>query len=266
MESICYIIGTMKLRFNFKKKALSDMAGQNSGGGAKKFLRLSAFWKKRGHRLTNIFCGLAVAVLLFFGVPKLYFDWQTSISIPSGISVQEKNDILKRWKEIRTTKNPGRNNSLIYNDIGILRSGLKDYTGAIRAFKTARALNPDDPRFSRNIGIAYSYINDFPNSEKAFLDAFRIAPTQPEYWLELSELYTFKMKDTEKTRLFYIEALQKSQDNIEVVRSYAAFLTEITRDYNEAIKYWQIMADRDTQNKMAYLQKIQELKLLANIK
>ena len=234
--------------------------------GKKKFGRLRVLWQKRGKKITNIFCGLAVAVLLFFAVPKIYFDWQTAISIPSGISATEKQDILKRWQEIRASKNPGKNNSLIYNDIGILRSGLKDYSGAVRAFKTARALNPDDARFSRNLGIAYSYQNDYVNSEKAFLDAFRIAPTQPEYWLELSELYTYRFKDTEKTRLFYLEVLQKSQDNIEVVRSYAAFLTEITKDYNEAIKFWQIMADRDTANKMAYLTKIAQLKQLANIK
>lgn len=256
----------MKFRFNFKKKAPSDLAGQNSGGGSKKFLWLRSFWKKRGHRLTNIFCGLAVAALLFFGLPKIYFDWQTSVSIPSDMTKEQRQDVLKRWREIRASKNPGKNNSLIYNDIGILRSGLKDYGGAVRAFKTARALNPDDPRFSRNLGIAYSYQNDFVNSEKAFWDAFRIAPSQPEYWIELSELYTYRLKDTEKARLFYLEALQKSQDHLEVVRSYASFLTEIMKDYNEAIKFWQIMADRDEQNKMAYLVKIAQLKQLANIK
>ncbi len=226
----------------------------------KKFLRFRAFFAQRGYLIKKVLCLLAAAVLLFFGLPKIYFDYNTSFTLPSGISDGDRQQYLERWQQIRQSQNPGKNNSLIYNDIGILRSGLKDYPGAVRAFKLAARLNPDDQRFFRNLGIAYNYLGDYVSAEEAFLEAFRIAPTSPDMWLELGELYTFKMKDENKAKLFYLEALRRSNGNLDVVRAYASFLEEIQRDYNEAIRYWQILADADTPNKTAYMGKVLELK------
>jgi len=98
-------------------------------------------------------------------------------------------------------------------------------------------------------------------AEQAFREAFRLAPIQPEYWLELGELYSFKIQDKEKARLFYLEALERSSQNLNVVKAYANFLGDIEKDYSEAIKHWQILADKDKKNQVDYLAKIEELKL-----
>ena len=111
------------------------------------------------------------------------------------------------------------------------------------------------------MAIAYTNLNNYVEAEKAFREAFRLAPTQPEYWLELGELYTFKIQDKEKARLFYIEAQDRSGQNLDVIKVYANFLGDIEKDYTEAIKYWQSLADKDEKNQVDYLAKIEELKL-----
>ena len=168
---------------------------------------------------------------------------------------------MDRWHEILNMPDRGRNDSLLYNDIGILRSGYGDYKGAIRAFKLARSKNPQDPRFSRNLAIAYTNLNNYAEAELAFREAFRLAPAQPEYWLELGEFYTFKIKSKEKARLFYLEALERSSQNLDVVKAYANFLGDIEKDYAEAIKYWEILADNDEKYRVDYRAKIEVLKL-----
>lgn len=202
-----------------------------------------------------------IAVYLYFNIPIWYFNYNTGINLPSHLSEQERKQFADRWHEILNMPDRGRNDSLLYNDIGILRSGYGDYKGAIQAFKLARSKNPQDARFSRNTAIAYTNLNNYAEAEKAFREAFRLAPTQPEYWLELGELYIFKIQNKEKARLFYIEALQRSNQNLDVVKSYANFLGDIEKDYTEAIKYWQILADNDEKNRVDYLAKIEELKL-----
>ena len=203
---------------------------------------------------------VALTTYLYPQIPVWYFNYNTGINLPPHLSEQERQQYLNRWQEILSMPDRGPNDSLLYNDIGILRSGYGDYKGAVRAFKLAREKNPQDPRFSRNLAIAYTNLNDFAKAEQAFREAFRLAPAQPEYWLELGELYTFKIQNKEKARLFYIEALERSSQNLDVIKAYANFLGDIEKDYTAAIKYWQILADKDEKNRVGYLSKIEELK------
>ena len=210
--------------------------------------------------IITVACAI-LATLFYFAVPVLYFDYNTRLDPPSYISEQEKKRLTEERQKILKMENKGPGDSLMYNDIGILRSGYGDYRGAIRAFTFARSSNPQDPRFSRNMAIAYTNLNDYVQAEMAFREAFRLAPTQPEYWLELGELYTFKVQDKEKARLFYLEALDRTSQNLDVVKAYANFLENIEKDYTGAINYWQILVDKDEKNRVNYLAKIEELKV-----
>ncbi len=209
---------------------------------------------------------LMILGAIIFWAPKIKFYYDTRIDLPSYLSEQEKQQYLDRWREAMNTTERGKNNSGIYNDIGILRSSFKDYNGAVRAFKLAISKNPEDPRFYRNLGITYTYLDKYPEAEAAFRESFKLAPTQPEYWIELGELYSFKIKDPQKTRLFYLEALGKSNDNLQVVQAFALYLENVEKDYSEAIKYWQILADKVTEDKPAFLAHIAELQLRVDAK
>ncbi len=210
--------------------------------------------------------GLIIIAGLWFGVPQLKFYYDTRLSLPGYLSEQEKQQFQDRRQEIVSAPEHGKNNSGLYNDIGILRSGYKDYAGAVRAFKLAIAKNPNDPRFYRNLAITYTSMDNYGAAESAFREAFKVAPTQPEYWLELGELYSFSMKDQAQARLFYLEALERSGDNLGVVQAFALFLENVEKDFAEAIKYWQLLADKVDKNKPQFLQHIAELKLRAGVK
>ncbi len=206
--------------------------------------------------------GLIIIATLWFWMPKLKFYLDTSISLPSHLSAQEKHRFVDERNRIISDKESyGKNNSGLFNSIGILRSGFNDYSGAVNAFRLAIRKNPEDARFYRNLAIAYNYLEKYQLAEESFLSAFRIAPTQPEYWLELGELYTFKIKDINKAKLFYLEALGKSGDNVSVIQAYARFLENVVQDYPESIKYWQMLVEKIERDKPAFLQHIEELKI-----
>lgn len=210
--------------------------------------------------------GLIILSAAVFWAPKIKFYYNTRLNLPDYLSEQEKQQYTDRWHKIMNGADRGENNSGLYNDIGILRSSFKDYEGAARAFKLAISKNSGDARFYRNLGIVYNYMDKYQEAESAFREAFKLAPTQPEYWLELGELYSFKIKDNKKARLFYLEALERSGENLSVIQAFALYLENIEKDYPEAIKYWQMLADKVEKDKPAFLAHIDELKLRAGIK
>ena len=61
--------------------------------------------------------------------------------------------------------------------------------------------------------------------------------------------------------MFYLEALDRTSQNLDVVKAYANFLENIEKDYTGAINYWQILVDKDEKNRVNYLAKIEELKV-----
>lgn len=223
---------------------------------------------KRYRRLCLALAVVLIILGLWYWYPKWQFSRDTSIRIPSHYTEQEKKDFLDRRTEVLTHKDTwGRNNSGLYNSIGIIRSGLKDYAGAVDSFKKAIQKNPDDPRFWRNLAITYSYQDKYKESEDAFLHVFKAAPTTPDYWLELGELYQFKLKDNAKARSFYLEALSRTNQNISVAQAFANFLETQEKSYAEAIIYWQIVADGvPANNKIPFLAHIEQLKQQHGIK
>ncbi len=229
-------------------------------------IKYRALWKRYWRRVA-LGAVVVIAVAAFWLVPKIKYYYDTRLLLPSHLTEAEKKQRLDEWQQVMNNKEHGKNNSLLYNDIGILRAGVKDYNGAVSAFKLAIKRNPDDTRFWRNLAITYTNMDRYDDAEKAFQQAFKIAPTQPEYWLELGELYTFKIKDNQKARTFYLEAISRSNTNINVAQAYANFLENIERNYAEAIKYWQIVADgAPEQSKLAFNAHIAELKTRYNIK
>ena len=217
-------------------------------------------WSKHYRIWLMLVAGLIILSAIIFWAPKVKFYYDTRLDLPSHLSEQEKQQYIDRWNEIMNSGNHGKNGSGLYNDIGITKSSYKDYEGAVKSFKLAIEKNPGDARFYRNLGITYVYMDKYQEAESAFREAFKLAPTQPEYWLELGELYSFKIKDQKKARLFYLEALSRSGEHLKVIQAFAIFLENVEKDYPEAIKYWQMLADRIEIDKPAFLIHIDELK------
>ena len=218
--------------------------------------------------LFGVIAIVMVIVSLWLWWPKWQFNSDTSIDIPKHYSEQESKEFLTRRDDVlRDKESWGKNNAGLYNNIGIIRSGMGEYSGAVSSFKKAIKKNPNDPRFWRNLAIAYTSLDEYDEAEKAFKDVFKLVPTQAEYWLELGELYTFKLNDKTKARTFYLEAMNRSNGNINVARAFANFLENVEKDYTESIKYWQLVADAAPENnRLPFLTHIQQLKQQQGIK
>lgn len=225
--------------------------------------RVRRYWRRL---IIGAIIALLIIVLALY--PKISFYYNTNLTLPSYLSAQEKKQFQdRRYEALRDKEAYGKNNSGLYNSIGIIRAAVKDYSGAVKSFQLSISKNPEDPRFYRNLAIAYTYLDKFKDAEVAFQQAFKLAPQQPEYWLELGELYTFKLKDNQKARTFYLEAISRTNTNINVAQGFANFLENVEKDYVEAVKYWQIVADgAPDQSKTGFLSHIAELKLRYNIK
>ena len=203
---------------------------------------------------------LFIAAILLFA---FYFTANpaTSLKFPPDISQSEKTEYLKRRDAALHMKEPGKNNANIYNEIGSIRNAMKDYEGAVEAFRMAQNANPQDPGYARNLGIVYGYLNNYEAAEQAFMRAYALAPKNPEYWLEIGDLYNYnKIDNREKARKFYEDALQKTDNNPDVLRIYANYLENVEKNYPEAIKYVQKLMEKDERNRVAYLKRIEELK------
>lgn len=211
-------------------------------------------WLKKNRKRICIILGIVILIVLSpFLFSKITARYDTYIKIPQHFTAQERDQIEARLNDILNDPEKGKNNAGMYNNIGILRSSVKDYRGAIRSFRKAKSRNPDDARFDRNMGITYKYMGDYNNAEKSFQNALALMPTQPEFWIELGELYIYHIHDPVKAKLFYLQVLERNINNIDLLRAYANFSQNIDMDFHEAYKYWMILTEKDPNNRSSYL-------------
>lgn len=226
-------------------------------------------WARRHYLKVSAGVLVLLIVSLLIVWPKISFYYDTRLVVLKHFSAVERQQFYDRQKEVLQDKAAwGKNKSGLYNNIGIIRSGMGDYAGAESSFNKAISLEPNDPRFWRNLAISYTSQSKYSDAEVAFRQVFKLAPTAPEYWLELGELYTFQIQDKTKARLFYLEAVNRTGgSNLSVAQAFANYLENVEKDYPEAIKYWQIVADGlPTKDKLPFASHIAELKSRYNIK
>lgn len=228
----------------------------------KKYWLAAAFRYIKTHPVKTLVPIILVAILSYIAIyPRVEFKRLTTLRFPANFPEAEKKVLLENLQKTLQTHNYNRKNPVLYSDMGILKAGTGDYEGSLENFKKAAELDPKDPRFYRNIAITYRYLDKYTESEAAFKQAQKLAPENPRHWIELGELYAYKLNDTKKARLFYLEAIQTTQNNILVLQAYANFLENVEKDYGAAIDIYNKLAEVSNENKGAYLQRAAELKL-----
>ena len=109
-----------------------------------------------------------------------------------------------------------------------------------------------------NLGNTYRLVKDFENAEEAYNQALEIAPGEWLIYAAKIEMMRFDQeKSNEEIKTLYREALEVVFENKNLIISYAAFLRDI-KDYLEAKKYYEILAEKDPDNQL-YKNEIKEL-------
>lgn len=78
---------------------------------------------------------------------------------------------------------------LLYFNMGMAKLDIGDLDGALHAFETAAAINPENPDNQFGIGLVYQMSGRSADAEKAWLRAVELAPRQRESRLALARLY-----------------------------------------------------------------------------
>ncbi len=78
---------------------------------------------------------------------------------------------------------------------GIISRSQKDHAAALKHFKYAVALSPQNPNAQYNLGLSYENMKDYPAAEKTFGHLWKIFPQQPLWGCALARILIEEDKD-----------------------------------------------------------------------
>jgi tetratricopeptide (TPR) repeat protein len=126
-----------------------------------------------------------------------------------------------------------------YITLGINYLALGDLQKALDNFIIARDLNPDYYLAHSNIGTIYQMRKEYDKADENFKIALEKHPTFAPTFIKLAELYQYDMnKSVDSMKYFYLEALKRTGDNIDVAKKFASYL-EDQGLLEDELKMWQ---------------------------
>jgi len=114
-----------------------------------------------------------------------------------------------------------------------------NYTGAMREYRYAQKITPDDPVTSNNIGLVYMDRGRFPEAMKAFQRALELQPDYGDALLNQAVLYLrMEQYDEAITRLKELDntMVYTAPQDVRLNLAYAYFQK---KDYSVSAKYYQ---------------------------
>ncbi len=86
---------------------------------------------------------------------------------------------------------------------GIMQARSQNFEEALKFFKTAEQISPNDPGVQYNIGLVYLQLEDDKQAEAAFKKVIRIHPNHQEAYVRLGILYERKNRIDEALNVFF---------------------------------------------------------------
>lgn len=128
------------------------------------------------------------------------------------------------------------NKYLVYIKLAELQNRLEKYGDAIASIDKIAEQRQDNSRIWYSYAVSYQGIRNIPKAKENIQKALAISDETPEYWqvyLDVSQ--DIPAGDLEK---LYAEAVAKTANDLEIVKSYARFLEKIGNK-EKAIGYWE---------------------------
>jgi tetratricopeptide (TPR) repeat protein len=96
-------------------------------------------------------------------------------------------------------------------DLGILRKGIEDYSGARDAWEYASKRWPGNSISFGNLGDLYGfYLKDYGKAEVNFLQSIKNTPDRERAYVQLADFYLNVMKDSAKAKEALEEGIVKA--------------------------------------------------------
>lgn len=111
-----------------------------------------------------------------------------------------------------------------------------------------------------NLGNVYRLVADFKNAEKSYDKALEITSESTVYKAKI-DMYRYELKKSEDEMVvIYEEAIEKVVDNVDLVKNYAVYLSNIGK-YSESLEYWKMISEKFPDEQM-YKDEIAELETI----
>ncbi|MBM4401073.1 MAG: tetratricopeptide repeat protein, partial [Crenarchaeota archaeon] len=180
-----------------------------------------------------------LAALIFFKKEKrLFWPEQPNSSLPSEESP------LPIGVSYETYLQQG----IDYESIGQTEKAIDSYQKAAQA-------KPESYVPYSNIGSIYERNKEFAKAEESFKQALSIDPRSVSVYKKLYGLFRHGFgKNHEEMTLFFKDALEKTNNDVNLMKLYAFYLEDVN-DYQSALILWKAFLQVEPDNEL-YLQKV----------
>jgi len=125
---------------------------------------------------------------------------------------------------------------------------LGDFSQALAAYKTAIEKYPNDFLVWHNLGVLYEDMHQYLEAAKAYRKSIANKPVEQLAYLKLTDLYVKYSNDKSRAKDVYIEALDATKNNIQVLKFYAAYLEDVLKENQSAVAIWQKVLELEPDN------------------
>jgi len=145
-----------------------------------------------------------------------------------------------------------------YLQQGIQYESTNELDKAIAAYQKAAQANPESYVPYSNIGSIYERNKEFIKAEEAFKTALSIDPQSISVYRKLYDLYRYDFKKLPpEMMLFFSDALEKTNNDIDLTKLYAFYLENIN-DWESALIIWKAFLQTEPGNEI-YAAKVKSL-------
>ena len=123
----------------------------------------------------------------------------------------------------------------VYSNLGILSLAVDEKMEAIKYFKKALEINPNDSVSALNVGSQYVKNNDFEKAVMAFEIPYKKGNKDPRF-LSNYAVSLVGVGKYEKANVVYNEALKDNNQNKEILFNYLILLVDHQKRYPEALE------------------------------
>lgn len=136
--------------------------------------------------------------------------------------------------------------TLLYILSGNIHEALGNSDKAIKEYRKAIHLSPDNPEAYNNVGVSYKKKGDFKKAETAFKQAGKLAPDRPDISYNLGNL--FKLSgDLESAESWYKKSLEQDPSFIKAYNNLGTIF-ELSKDYEKAEEIYRRGLSMDKNN------------------
>ncbi len=125
---------------------------------------------------------------------------------------------------------------------------LGDFSKSLDAYSVVIDKYPNDFLVWHNLGVLHEDMQQYLEAARAYSRSIDNKPVESMAYLKLADLYVRYSNDSSKAQEVYEEAVVNTEENIQVLKFYAAYLEDVLQDNQEAVIIWNKVLEKDPNN------------------